>query len=230
MGELLAGGVLDLDDTGVFVIVREVYLHGGLVVLLREGFELESQGAIGQGAMDVAKVFVDGAGPDEVVPANGVFNILVGGVEGDLDIRMIQDALDHGGVAVFGEGLEGLGEIPVVTICPHRDAAAYTGVEVLRVALPLFARVVFEEHLVQLPADLRDDDFLGVLRRLNRDTPFVEGLLHFLGSRGAADELLEGVEVDGKLPVTSLGPGEDLVLDGVPFGELAEVVDDPLGV
>ena len=42
--------------------------------------------------------------------------------------------------------------------------------------------------------------------------------------------MLKGIEVDRKLPVPAIGPGKNFVINGVPFCELAQVIDDALRV
>ena len=45
-----------------------------------------------------------------------------------------------------------------------------------------------------------------------------------------ADKLFEGVEVDRELPVTSVRPGKDFVIDWLPVGKFAQVIDNALGI
>jgi hypothetical protein len=65
-------------------------------------------------------------------------------------------------VAVPGEGLERLVEVSVVAGGADRDAGANGRVQVARVALPLLERVALEEALVEIAADLGQNDFLRV--------------------------------------------------------------------
>ena len=86
--------------------------------------------------------------------------------------------------------------------------------------------VVFKKLLVEFPADLGEDDLFGVGRVGDRDAVGGEPGFHFPGGGGAADELLERVEVDREAVVAPVGVGEDAVVDGMPVGELGEVVAD----
>src|SRR5689334_2788287 len=138
---------------------------------------------------------------------------------------MVEDASEHRGVAVFRQRLETLFAKAVVSIGPHGDAPADTRVELTRITPPLFARVVLEEHLVEPASDLAHDHLLAVARRFDGLAPLGERRGHLLRRTRVTDELLESVEVDRKLPVAAVGPGEHLVFDGVPRGELAEVGD-----
>ena len=222
--------MLDLDDAGEGFVVGVVDLHGGLKEFLLDGLGLEPEGAIGERAEAAVEVLVDGAGVDHVAVVDERGDLAVIGLKEEFDIGMIEHAAEHGGVAVEGEGLKFFGEITVVAVGADGDAPAGAGVEFARVAFPLLEGVVLEEEPVELVADLGDDDFLGVLRDGDGDAPCGEGVLHLLAGGGATEELLEGVEVDGELPVTTVGPGEDAVIDGAPVGELAEVLDDAVGV
>ena len=196
-----------------------------------ERLGLEAQRAIGQRAEAVVEVFVDGAGVDEMPVADLLAGFAVIGVEAHLDVRVREDAAKHRGVAVLGERLEFFGEIAVVAIRADGDAAADAGVEVARVAPPLLARVVLEEHLVEL----RCRPGRGSLprsfsaRRWGRAIAASVAAISSL-VEGRPSDLLEGVEVDGELPVAAIGPREDFVFDRVPFGELAEVLADAVGI
>src|SRR5581483_3208222 len=116
-------------------------------------------------------------------------------------------------VAGLWQRLEIFAQVAIVAIGANRDAAADGGVEFARIHAPLLARVAFEKFLVKFPANLRDDDFLGILRVIDRHAFFSEISGELLLAAFAPDELLEGVEVDGKIPVATIGPREDFVFD-----------------
>jgi hypothetical protein len=126
--------------------------------------------------------------------------------------------------------LEGFGKVAVVAVRADGDAAADRGVEVARVALPLFQRVAFEKQLVETRADLGEDGFLGIFRIGDNEAVFGEVAFEFRRGRRFPDEFLEGIEVDGEGPEFPLGERLDRVIDGVPAGEGGEVVEDAFGV
>jgi hypothetical protein len=133
-------------------------------------------------------------------------------------------------VALFGQGLEFLPEITVIPVGADRNASANGGIELTRMFFPLLERVVLEELLVQLPANLRDDDFLGVCRVLNWN-PLLSSQ-DSNSSRGAlpAQELLEGVEIDREVPVSPIRMTEDAVINRMPLSEAGEVLPDAGGI
>src|SRR5438045_2761467 len=57
-------------------------------------------------------------------------------------------------------------EVPIVAIGSHRDARGHLRLQLGRIEPPLLARVVLEEFLVQLAADLADDDVFRGLHAL----------------------------------------------------------------
>ncbi len=118
----------------------------------------------------------------------------------------------------------------VVAVGADRDTSANAWIEILGVALPLLTCVVFEEHFVQLPAHLRDDHFLGILRAVDLNAPLRELRFHFFAVRWPADQLLERVEIDREMPEVAMSPRQNLVLHFAPLGELAQVIDDALRV
>ena len=115
-GRLLAGGMLDLDDAGVFFVVGIVHLHGGLPeaglasdelsipeLFRAEGLVLEAEGSVGKRAEAVVEVFVDGAGDDEVVILHLADDVAVVGVEDEVDTGGCgKHALEHAVVAFSG--------------------------------------------------------------------------------------------------------------------------------
>ena len=222
--------MLEFDDPGEIVIVRVVHLHRGLEVFLIQGLRFEAQRAVGQRPVAVVEVFIDRPGVNQMPVAQVFPRLPKVSAELQFDLRVREDFPKHRGVTLLRQRLEFVGQIAIVAIRADRDAATDAGVEILRIELPLFARVVLKEHLVEPLPDLRDDRLLGVARTLDRLAPRREGRLHFLGGGGTSDELLKGVEIDRELPVTAFGPGEDPVFDRMPFGKLAEVIADAIRV
>ena len=110
------------------------------------------------------------------------------------------------------------------------DGATDAGIEFARVAFPVLASVVFEEHLIEARAYLREDDFFGVLGAGDVMTPFLKRLRHDGWGSLFPYQFFKSVEIDGKWPVVIVGPAENLVVDRVPLGELTKVVDDIVAV
>ena len=123
-------------------------------------------------------------------------------------------------VALFGNGLKVFPEVTVVAVGSNRYAATDGSVEILGVFLPLLEGVVLKELLVELPANLGNDDFLGVSGMLNGDSLGFQPGLELFTRALAAKELLEGVEINREVPVAAVGVAKDLVIDGMPLGEL----------
>ena len=197
-----------------------------------EGLGFEAEGAVAEVAEAVVEEFVDGAGEGEVFEADVGEDVAVGGVQakGEVFAAGADDVFEHFGVTVLGEGLEVFAEVAVVAVRADGDASAHGGVEVAGVAAPLLEGVAFEEEFVEFGADLGEDDFFGVGGVFDGDAFFGEPGFHFGAGGGAAEDLLEGVEVDGEVVVAAVGVRENLVIDGVPLGELGEVVADFGGV
>ena len=144
--------------------------------------------------------------------------------------RGLQHPLKHPMVALFGQGLEFLPEITVIPVGADRNASANGGIELTRMFFPLLERVVLEELLVQLPANLRDDNFFGVCRVLNRNPLLLQPGFEFLSGALPAQELLEGVEIDREVPVSGIRITEDAVINLMPLGKAGEVLPDAWGI
>jgi len=107
-----------------------------------------------------------------------------------------------------------------------RDAPADGGIEILGILFPLLERVVLEELLIKLPADLRDNDLLGVGGVFDGHPLGGQPCLEFLAGAFASKVLFEGVEIDRKVPIAAVGIAQDSVIDWMPFGEPREILDD----
>lgn len=180
----------------------------------------------------MAEEFVDRTCEGEVAEADIGEDFAVGGVQAEFEFVAAgaNDVFEHLGVAVLGEGLKVFAEVAVVAVRADGDASADGGVEVAGVASPLLYGVTFEEEFVEFGADLGEDDFFGI-GGIGDDVAFFgEPGFHFGAGGGAAEDLLEGVEVDWEVVVAAVGVGEDAVVDGVPLGELGKVVADFRGV
>ena len=116
------------------------------------------------------------------------------------DARVVDHLLHPRGVAVGGQALPRVLEVAVVVVEAHRQAVDDARWQVLRIGLPLLARVVLDERLVQGTADELDALVVEVLRigagqlaRLLLD----QGL--GLGRRVMrVEELVDGAQVDGQ--------------------------------
>ena len=201
-------------------------------MLAREGFGLEAEGAIREATVAVVVVFVDRAGVDEVLETKLREDVAEFGVEAYLELAPAggNHTFEHCGVAGLGDGLEFLAQVTVVAIGPDGDASADRRIEILRMTPPLLESVAFEKLLIELPTDLTDNHFLGVGRVVDGNAFFGQPRFHFLRGGGTPEELLEGVEVDRKVPITAVAVGEDFVIDRMPLGELAQVIDDARGI
>ncbi len=62
------------------------------------------------------------------------------------------------------------------------------------------------------------------------ETFFSEPAFHLGAGGGAAENLLEGIEVDWEVVIAAVGVRKDFVVDGVPLGELGEVFANFRGV
>ena len=158
-------------------------------------------------------------------------HVAVVGIENQFDIRRsCQHAVEHAVVAFLGECLKFLSQVAVVAVGTDRDASADGGIQILGMPLPLLEGVVLEELFVELPANLGNDDLLGIGGVFDGDALGGKPCLKLIAGALAAKELLEGVEVDREVPVAPVGVAEDLVVDGMPLGELREILDDARGI
>ena len=120
------------------------------------------------------------------------------GLQGHVDARIVDHTLHPGRVPVRGQALPRVLEIAVVVVEAHRQAVDDARGQVLRIGLPLLARVVLDERLVQGAADQRNALVVEVLRVRARQ---FAGLLVDQGLRlgrrvTRVEELVDGPEVD----------------------------------
>lgn len=197
-----------------------------------EGLGLETKGAIRKTSVAEVVVFVDRTRVDKVLEAHLREDIAELGVEHDVQFVPARrnHALEHRGVAILWDSLEIFAQVTVVAVGADRDASADRSIEIFGVTLPLLQRVAFEKLFIELPSDLADDDLFGVGRILDVNAVLCDPSLHFFRGRGTSKKLLEGVKVDGEVPVTAVGVGEDLVVDRVPLSELTQVVNNARSV
>ena len=143
-----------------------------------------------------------------------------------MDARVVDHALHPRGVPVRGQALPRVPEIAVVVVEAHRQAVDDARGQVLRVGLPLLARVVLDERLVQRAADQRDALVVEVLRV---GAGQLAGLLlderPGLGGRVArVEELVDGAEVDRQGVHLAVVRGVHAVHIGGEGGEPVDVV------
>ena len=162
----LPGQVLELGHARVGVVVGIIDHRHRLVERLVERLELELQRSIRQAPESIIEVRVDWTGVDERTIRDDVFHFAEVAVEQHLDVRVRQHALKHPRVPVQRHGLVRVGEVPIVPIGSHRDARGHLRLQLGRIEPPLLARVVLEKFLVQLAADLADDDVFRGLHAL----------------------------------------------------------------
>ena len=236
---ILARSVLHLHDSGEIFIVRIVHLHRGLPeslfagdalaalqLLCGEALRLEAQGAVGQAPVLEIVVFINRPRVNQVLELHMGQNLAEIRVEENLYLvaASLHHALEHPRVAGFGECLEFLAQVAIVAVGANRNATAHRGIQVLGMALPLLERVALEKLLIQFPAHLADDHFLGIRGVFDRHALGFDPLLHLLRGGRTTKDLLEGVQIDRKVPIAVVRVGENLIVDRVPLGELAEVV------
>ena len=115
-----------------------------------------------------------------------------------MDARIVDHALHPRGVAVGRQALPRVLEIAVVVVEAHRQAVDDARWQVLRIGLPLLARVVLDERLVQGAADQRNALVVEVLGILARQLAGLLGheRLGFGGRVVRAEELVDGAQVD----------------------------------
>ena len=194
-------------------------------LVLHEALGLETERAVRQDSRAIVVEFVDGARVDEFLAAHELPDFAVAGIEQHHGPRACrQDALEHAGVAGLRNRLELFPKVTVVAVRADGNAGANRGIQLRGALAPLLLRVALEEEFIEFPTDLRDDDFLGVGGVRDRDADFFQVGLELLLGGLATDELLVGVQIDGKPPVAVLRPGEDLVTGGPPLGETSQVV------
>ena len=152
------------------------------------------------------------------------------GPEGHVDARIVDHALHPGGVPVRGQALPRVPEIPVVVVEAHRQAVDDARGQVLRIGLPLLARVVLDERLVQRTADQRNALVVEVLRIRARQFAGLaldQGLR--LGRRVTrVEELVDGPEVDRQGIHLAVVRGVHAVHVVREACETVHVVPDPL--
>src|SRR5690348_3945475 len=117
---------------------------------------------------------------------------------------MIEHLLKHACVPVQRHGLETVCEVTIVARGSYRNACSYSSVEFGGIEVPLLARVVAEELLIELAAHFADHNIFGGNDLFARFRERFEEALYLLTGEIEAEELVQCVHVDGhghKLPV-----------------------------
>ena len=114
------------------------------------------------------------------------------------DARVVDHPLEPRRVPVPGQALPRVPEIPVVVVEPHRQAADDRRGQLAGVGLPLLARVLLDERLVQWPADQADALVVQVPRILPGQLARLLGDQSpgLLGRVVRAEELVDRAQVD----------------------------------
>ena len=166
---------------------------------------------------------------DEVLKLDLRQDIAVGGVQAHLQLLTAgtDHILEELGISLLRNGLKFITQVAIIAVCAKRNAPAHAGIQLARMPPPLLERVAFEKFLIKLPTHLRNDNLLGIRGIFDWNSLLREPGFHLLGRRCAADELLEGVEIDGKVPIPTLSVREDFVIHCMPFRELREIFANP---
>ena len=119
-------------------------------------------------------------------------------LQGHMDARIVDHTLHPRGVPVDRQTLPRVHEIPVVIVETHRQTVDDARGQVLRIGLPLLARVVLDERLVQRTPDQRDALVVEVLRVGTGQFAGLSGDQGLgLGRRVVrAEELVDGPQID----------------------------------
>ena len=97
-------------------------------------------------------------------------------------------------------------------------------------ALPVLERVPLIKLAIQLPPNLRDDQLFRVLRALYLYPLVFQPLFKFSCRARSSEKLFECVHVDGKMSKFPVSKASDFIFDGMPSGELAQVLYYSVGI
>lgn len=227
----LSRQVLEFRHAGIGVLVGVVDGADFLELLrLRQVLVFESQASVRQSAVAVVEEGVDGAGVDGVIGVNAVSHGKVVGVQLHRNVGVIQHEAKHGGVAVTGHELVGIGKVSVVIVGARGDARGYPGGEFRQVQPPLLAGIATEELVAQIAPDAVEHHVFagadGVSRLAHLLEPrsracFVEILSVQTIERGAVDR-------DGQQ--LAVHTGKNPMLVKTPIREARKPFDDALGI
>ncbi len=227
---LLPGQVLELGHTRVGILVGVVDHRRRLIHLRAVRLVDEAQRAIGQLAEAIVEEGVDRPGVDHLTVGDDVEDLPVVGVEHDLDVRMIEHALEHAGVAMQRHRLVRVGKVAIVAVGAHRHARRDRRVELRWIQAPLLAGVAAKELLIQLAPNLADHNVLGCANLRARLGQRLQKVVHLEGGQVEPVELVDRIEIDRDGHKHPVDAGAHAVLVWPPGGELRQVVEDRFGV
>ncbi|SLN67702.1 hypothetical protein PSA7680_03577 [Pseudoruegeria aquimaris] len=222
--------MLVLGDAGVGHLHLAIIHHRTTLVVAFVGEALEIQRAVAQPAQLVVEVAIERARVEDMIEI-GRHAWREPGFQVHGDAWMIEDALHHFGVAVLRHALETVEEIVVVVVEAHWQALENGGRQLGGRAAPLLLGVALEESLVERVADETQRLFLeglgigdrGIGLRLDEGAGFVR-------AHGAAEELVDRVQVDRQRIDRSTRRGLHPVLVGHETGVGVHVLPDFLVV
>ncbi|MPL75571.1 hypothetical protein SDC9_21397 [bioreactor metagenome] len=229
------GEMLVLGDPGIGHVDLAVIHHRTALIVALIAETLEIEGAIAEPAEFIVEPAIERPRIEHVV----ILPRLVaaeGGAKPQLDRRMVEDPLDHRGIAVFRHALETVEEIIVVIVEAHRQPLQDRGRQLGGLHPPLLDRIALEEGLVEIAADEAQRLFLEGLRIGDRGVGLFLGDegAGLVGAQGLAEELVDRVQVDrqrehAQLPLRVARGGLHPVLVGLEDLEAVNVVPD-LGI
>ena len=230
--------VLELDRAGVrHVRVGEVHHRAAEMVALVVPYFLEVHGPPLQLAERVAEVAVHRtrvhdrhARRRQRLPVVRLGSVEEVRLQGHVDARVVDHAPHPRGVPVRGQALPRVAEVPVVVVEAHRQAADDARGQVLRIGLPLLARVVLDERLVQGTADQGNALVVQVLRvRARQLARLLLDQCPRLGRRVVSvEELVDRAQVDRQGIHLAVVRGVHAVHVVREARETVHVVPDPL--
>jgi hypothetical protein len=160
---------------------------------------------------------------------NGLGDFAEVHVQKNLDVAMVEHALEERRIAGDRHELIVVGKVPVVRVQPRWDASRNRRVELGRVETPLLARVAPEELFVQLAADFADYSILGGARPADRLCACAEEVRELFRCQRQTVHLIHGIEVDRKRYELAVDLSEHVMLVGPPLRELRQVFEDSSG-
>src|SRR5687767_15694790 len=169
--------------------------------------------------MTVIKVGIYGSRVDHLLERNVFLDLAIVAVQHDLDVRVIEDVLEHAREPVERHRLIQIGKVAIVAIGTCRHARRYTRIKLRRIESPLLPRVVTKEFLVQLPADFTDNDIFRCPNSLDGFGMFLKKLVHFKRCQIQSVESIDRVEIYRDRNYLAVHTCPNTMLIRTPFGE-----------
>ena len=220
--------VLVLGDAGVRHLGVGVVHHSrALEVSLGTNFA-KFERTIAKATEAITEVAVERSGIEDVIVGRTIDRFETC-LQGEDDIRMLEDVLDDLRVAVFWQALETVVEVVVVVIEANRQSLQNRCWQLRGLHSPLLERVTAEKGLVEV---ITEECEGLLLKSLGIGDRFVAQIGNeFLGLRrrhAGAEELVDRVEVDWQRIDLALVGGLDSVHIGHHLAEAVDVVPDLL--